>query len=103
LTQNHSRMAVRWGWVAKSRWPIVLPANPTKKSGSNFAIASIHSLYACGSGVGAVGENRALCFFSIRYASGMDTERSKELWDRLENEPERTYRAFECLPEPSQR
>ncbi len=25
----------------------------------------------------------------------MDTE-SKELWDRLENEPERAYRAFEC-------
>jgi hypothetical protein len=25
----------------------------------------------------------------------MDTERSKELWDRLENEPERAYRAFE--------
>jgi hypothetical protein len=43
-----------------------------------------------------VGENRALYFFSIRYASGMDTERSKELWDRLENEPERAYRAFEC-------
>jgi hypothetical protein len=45
----------------------------------------------------AVGENRALYFFSIRYASGMDTERSKELWDRLENEPERAYRAFECF------
>jgi hypothetical protein len=27
----------------------------------------------------------------------MDTERSKELWDRLENEPERAYRAFECF------
>ncbi len=25
----------------------------------------------------------------------MDTEKSKELWDRLENEPERAYRAFE--------
>jgi hypothetical protein len=42
-----------------------------------------------------VGENRALYFFSIRYASGMDTEK-RELWDRLENEPERAYRAFEC-------
>lgn len=27
----------------------------------------------------------------------MDTERSKELWDRLENEPERAYRAFEVF------
>ena len=35
-------------------------------------------------------------FFSTRYYSGMDTERSKELWDRLENEPARAYRAFEC-------
>src|SRR5215210_3847922 len=26
----------------------------------------------------------------------MDTEK-KELWDRLENEPERAYRAFECF------
>ncbi len=25
----------------------------------------------------------------------MDTEKKKELWDRLENEPERAYRAFE--------
>ena len=25
----------------------------------------------------------------------MDTEKSRELWDRLENEPERAYRAFE--------
>src|SRR5215217_9358256 len=30
------------------------------------------------------------------YASGMDTEK-KELWDRLEIEPERAYRAFECF------
>jgi hypothetical protein len=41
-----------------------------------------------------VGENKALYFFSIRYDSGMDTEK-RELWDRLENEPERAYRAFE--------
>jgi hypothetical protein len=27
--------------------------------------------------------------------SGMDIEKKKELWDRLENEPERAYRAFE--------
>ena len=26
----------------------------------------------------------------------MDTEK-RELWDRLENEPERAYRAFECF------
>ena len=25
----------------------------------------------------------------------MDAEKKKELWDRLENEPERAYRAFE--------
>jgi hypothetical protein len=28
--------------------------------------------------------------------SGMDTEKKKELWDRLEIEPERAYRAFEA-------
>ncbi len=27
--------------------------------------------------------------------SGMDIEKKKELWDRLENEPERAFRAFE--------
>jgi len=30
------------------------------------------------------------------YDPGMDIEKEKELWDRLENEPERAYRAFEC-------
>jgi hypothetical protein len=34
-------------------------------------------------------------FFQNRYDVVMDTEKSKELWDRLENEPERAYRAFE--------
>jgi hypothetical protein len=29
------------------------------------------------------------------YDPGMDIEKKKELWDRLENEPERAYRAFE--------
>jgi hypothetical protein len=29
------------------------------------------------------------------YDPGMDTEKKKELWDRLENEPERAFRAFE--------
>jgi hypothetical protein len=29
------------------------------------------------------------------YDPGMDTEKKKELWVRLENEPERAYRAFE--------
>ena len=38
----------------------------------------------------------ATYFFWIVYASGMDTEK-RELWDRLENEPERAYRAFECF------
>src|ERR687889_1352184 len=27
----------------------------------------------------------------------MDIKKNKELWDRLENEPERAYRAFECF------
>jgi hypothetical protein len=35
-------------------------------------------------------------FFRNRYDSGMDTQEN-ELWDRLENEPERAYRAFECF------
>ena len=39
-----------------------------------------------------------LSCFSARYFPGMDTERSKELWDRLENEPERAYRAIESYP-----
>src|SRR5215212_995050 len=30
------------------------------------------------------------------YASDMETQK-RELWDRLENEPERAYRAFECF------
>jgi hypothetical protein len=27
----------------------------------------------------------------------MDTEKSRELWDRLDNESERAHRAFECF------
>ena len=27
----------------------------------------------------------------------MDTEKSRELWDRLDNEAERAHRAFECF------
>jgi hypothetical protein len=38
----------------------------------------------------------ATYFFCIVYASGMDTEK-RELWDRLENESERAYRAFEAF------
>jgi hypothetical protein len=34
-------------------------------------------------------------FSQSMYDSGMDIEKKKELWDRLENEPERAYRAFE--------
>jgi hypothetical protein len=35
-------------------------------------------------------------FTQSRYDPGMDNiEKKKELWDRLENEPERAYRAFE--------
>jgi hypothetical protein len=35
-------------------------------------------------------------FIRNRYDSGMDVQK-RELWDRLENEPERAYRAFECF------
>jgi hypothetical protein len=35
-------------------------------------------------------------FFSTRYDSAIDTEK-REPWDRLANEPERAYRAFECF------
>jgi hypothetical protein len=41
-----------------------------------------------------VGIFEATNFFLSRYDSGMDPER-RELWHRLENEPERAYRAFE--------
>ena len=46
-----------------------------------------------------MGAYRATNFFSNRYDSAMDTEneKSKELWDRLDNEPERAYRAFEVF------
>ena len=86
-------MAGRWGWVAKSKGPILRLAYPREKCGSNFATSSIRSLCVGGSGVGvvvgsgvAVGENRALYFYSIRYDSGMNFEK-KELWDRLEKRP----------------
>src|SRR4028118_1490317 len=36
-------------------------------------------------------------FFSNRYDSGMDTEKKRELWDRLDNEPERAHRAFQTF------
>lgn len=35
-------------------------------------------------------------FIQVRYDVGMDVKKSRELWERLENEPERAYRAFEC-------
>jgi hypothetical protein len=31
------------------------------------------------------------------YYPGMDTEKSKQLWHRLQNEPETAFRAFECF------
>ena len=43
-----------------------------------------------------VGFFRTTYFFRNRYDSGMDTQK-RELWDRLENESERAYRAFECF------
>ena len=43
-----------------------------------------------------VGASRGATNFSqSMYDPGMDIEKKKELWDRLENEPERAYRAFE--------
>ena len=39
---------------------------------------------------------RASYFLRIGYASVMETQK-RELWDRLENEPERAYRAFESF------
>src|SRR5919107_2990377 len=35
-------------------------------------------------------------FSQTMYDPGMDIEKKRELWDRLENEPERAHRAFEC-------
>jgi hypothetical protein len=35
LAQYHSRELVWEGWVAKSEWPILLPAHPLEKSTSN--------------------------------------------------------------------
>jgi hypothetical protein len=32
------------GWVAKSKWPILLPAYPLEKSAPGFVDAGIHSL-----------------------------------------------------------
>ena len=40
---------------------------------------------------------RATNFFLIGYDPGMDIEKKEELWDRLENEPERAYLAFEVF------
>jgi hypothetical protein len=38
----------------------------------------------------------ATYFLRNMYASVLDTEK-RELWDRLDNEPERAYRAFESF------
>ena len=38
---------------------------------------------------------KATNYAQSRYDLGIDIEKKKELWDRLENEPERAYRAFE--------
>ena len=40
---------------------------------------------------------RTTNFFLIGYDPAMDIEKEGELWDRLENEPERAYRAFEVF------
>src|SRR5215212_6958234 len=40
---------------------------------------------------------RATNFIRNRYDVSMDIEKSKELWDHLDNEPERAYRAFESF------
>lgn len=44
-----------------------------------------------------VGFSGTMYFSSTRYYSGMDTEKSRELWDRLDNESERAYGAFEVF------
>jgi hypothetical protein len=45
-----------------------------------------------------VGSLTASTFYSNRYDDGMDSGKiEKELWDRLANEPERAYRAFESF------
>ncbi len=38
-----------------------------------------------------------MTFFPSRYHSVMDTEKPRELWDRLDNEPERAHRAFQTF------
>jgi hypothetical protein len=35
---------LRWGWVAKSRWLILLPAHPLEKSPTDIRNASLHRL-----------------------------------------------------------
>jgi hypothetical protein len=44
-----------------------------------------------------VGFLEAMNFFSNRYDSGMDNEKPKELWHRLDNESERAHRAFQTF------
>jgi hypothetical protein len=39
-----SRMP-RWGWVAKSEWPILLLVHPLEKSATSFKNISIHRLF----------------------------------------------------------
>src|SRR5215218_962732 len=91
-----------WGWVARSKWPILLPARPLEKPETPFVRTSIHRLceakvwvqwWASGIMVGAF--KGATNFSQSRYDPSMDIERKRELWDHLENEPERAYLAFE--------
>src|SRR5215204_4187975 len=82
--------------------PILLLAHPREKIGFDLGCVSTPSLDSAevwvrwwGSGIAVGAFEVATNISQSRYDPGMDTEKKKELWDRLENEPERAYRAFE--------
>ncbi len=80
----------------------LLPAHPAEKSAADLGTVSIHRLRSAkvwvrwwGSGMLVGAYTGPTNYSQSRYDPGMDIEKKKELWDRLENEPERAYRAFE--------
>jgi hypothetical protein len=81
--------------VGLEKWmATLLPAHPAEKSAADLGTVSIHRLRSAkvwvrwwGSGM-LVGANTGPTNYSqSRYDPGMDIEKKKELWDRLENEP----------------
>jgi len=44
LALMHARPLPGWGWVAISKWPVLLHAHPLEKSAPNFKDTSIHRL-----------------------------------------------------------